>query len=148
MAAWVDLTDEVVRMLVHGDVGQAFARADAGREQAATRCGGVVLLVGPVTAATRLARHLLEHTEGIVGIGGGLEALDPPLGRRRMAWALALVHGIAADAGGLELAAPEATVLLMNEAGTGATAIASVVWWAFCRVGADEGVGATWCEGR
>ncbi len=55
------------------------------------------------------------------------------------------MHAIAADAGGSELAAPEATVLLMNEADTDAPAIASVVWWAFCRVGADEGVGATWC---
>ena len=146
VATWVDLTDEVVRVLVHGDVGRAFGRADAGRAQIATRYGGAALLVGPVTAATTLARHLLGHTQGIVGIGGVLEALDPPLGQRRMAWALALVHGIAADAGGLELAAPEATVLLMNEAGTDAPAIASVVWWAFCRVGADEGVGATWCS--
>lgn len=145
VAAWVDLTDEVVRVLVHGDFGRAFERADAGREQIATRYGGLALLVGPVTAATGLARHLLEHAGGIVGIHGALEALDPPLGQRRMAWALALVHGIAADAGGLELAGPEATVLLMNEAGTDASAIASVVWWAFCRVGAEAGVGTTWC---
>ena len=134
VAAWVDLTDEVVRVLVHGDLGRAFERADAGRAQIATRFGGVALLVGPVTAATTLARHLLEHTERIVGIGDVLEALDPPLDQRRMAWAVALAHGIAADAGGLELAAPEATVLLMNGAGADAPAIASVVWWAFCRV--------------
>jgi hypothetical protein len=145
VTAWVDLTDDVVRVLVHGDLARAFELADAGRQQLATRYGGVALLVGPVTAAATLARHLLEHAEGIVGIGGALEALDPPLDQRRMGWAVALAHGIAADAGGLEGAAPEATVLLMNEAGTDAPAIASVVWWAFCRVGADEGVGATWC---
>lgn len=145
VAAWEELTDDVVRLLVQGGTDEVTKRADAGRAQIATRCGGVSLLVGPVTAATSLAHHVLEHANAIVGIQDALETLDPPLGQQRMAWALALVHGIVADAGGLKLAAPEALVLLMNEAGTDAAPIASAVWWAFCQVGAGEGVGANWC---
>ena len=62
-----------------------------------------------------------------------------------MAEAIGLTHGILAEAAGFGATAAEATVLLL-ERSEDAGAIASVVWWAFCQTGAEEGLGIRWCR--
>lgn len=143
--AWEDLTNEVVAALMRCSHTDAEHLINTRQHELASTYGGMSSLIGPVSTATTLAGHVLHHAGRLEGIDELIASMSNLEHQGRMEAAMALAQAILADAAGMDTVAMDAAGVLLDEAGEDAGPIATGVWMAFCQIGADHGVGATWC---